>query len=80
MAHFARLNENNEVVQVVVVDNCNLLDENGVEQESIGVDYIHQHLGDGDTWVQTSYNNKFRGKYAGLGDIWDGSIFTSPNQ
>jgi hypothetical protein len=28
-------------------------------------------------WMQTSFNAKFRGKYAGVGDIWDGTNFIS---
>ena len=30
------------------------------------------------TWVDTSYTGSRRGKYAGLGDSWDGENFTSP--
>jgi len=79
MAHFAQLNSDKIVTTVVVVDNANLLDESGTEQESLGSAYLEQHLGPG-PWVQTSYNNNpiaglSRGKYAGLGDFWDGSTF-----
>ena len=68
MAHFARL-ENNIVREVIVVNNEVLLDENGVEQESIGAQFcVDTFSGE---WKQTSYNATFRGKYAGSGDIYD---------
>jgi hypothetical protein len=75
MAHFARV-ENGIVRQVTVVNNEVLLDENNVEQESIGAQFCADLFGG--TWVQTSYNAKFRGKYAGAGDLWDGTNFTIP--
>ena len=40
MAHFAKLGLNNEVIGVHVVDNVNLLDADGNEQEQIGIDYL----------------------------------------
>lgn len=69
MAHFARINENNEVVEVVVVDNKILNDVNGVENEAQGVTFLKK-LTDGD-WVQTSYNASFRKNYAGIGFKYD---------
>jgi hypothetical protein len=68
MAHFAKI-ENGFVTQVIVVNNEVLLDANGIEQESIGAQFC-QDLFNG-TWIQTSYNGNFRGKYAGPGDIYD---------
>jgi hypothetical protein len=68
MAHFARL-ENNFVTQVIVVNNEVILDENGIEQESIGAQFCADLFGG--EWKQTSYNANFRGKYAGSGDIYD---------
>jgi hypothetical protein len=76
MAHFAKI-ENNTVTQVIVVNNEVLLDENGIEQESIGAQFCQDIFGG--TWVQTSYNAKMRGKYAGPGDTWDGTNFISPS-
>jgi hypothetical protein len=75
MAHFAKI-EDGIVREVIVIKNEVLLDENGVEQESIGAQFCHDTFGG--EWVQTSYNANFRGKYAGDGDIWDGTNFTSP--
>jgi len=77
MAHFAKI-QNNTVTQVIVINNEVLLDANGVEQESIGAQFCTDTFGG--TWVQTSYNGKIRGKYAGTGDIWDGTNFITPTQ
>lgn len=77
MAHFARL-EDGIVREVIVVNNEVLLDESGTEQESIGIDFCKSLYGPHTEWVQTSYNATFRGKYAGSGDTWDGTNFTSP--
>ena len=76
MAHFAKI-ENKIVTQVIVVKNEVLHDENGVEQESIGIDFCKSLYGADTEWVQTSYNAKFRSKYAGSGDNWDGENFIS---
>jgi hypothetical protein len=67
MAHFAELNENNVVLRVLVVDNSNTSDINGVESEEIGVAYLRQLFGVNTNWKQTSYNNKIRVRYAGQG-------------
>jgi hypothetical protein len=71
MAHFAKLDGNNIVIHVSVVDNQNLLDENGVEREEIGIKYLQSIHGAGTRWVQTSYNGKFRKRYAGIGHKYD---------
>jgi hypothetical protein len=80
MAHFAWLDENNTVYQVSVVDNVNLLDENGNESEAVGVAYLTSVHGEGKVWKQTSYHANFRGKYAGIGDIYDANLdeFVAP--
>mgnify|MGYP003348311781 CR=1 FL=1 len=69
MAHFAELDENNIVLRVIVVHNNELIDENGVEQEYIGIQFCQNLLGG--TWKQTSYNGKIRKNYAGIGFIYD---------
>jgi hypothetical protein len=73
MAHFAKLNSDNEVVHVSVVDNWNITDGNGQEQESVGVAYLQSVHGveEGITWKQTSYNATFRKNYAGIGYKFD---------
>ena len=68
MAHFAKI-ENGVVTQVTVINNEVLLDSEGVEQEALGAAFCAELFGG--TWVQTSYNRNFRGKYAGAGDIYD---------
>lgn len=79
MAHFARV-ENGIVREVIVVNNEVLKDDNGVEQEAIGVAFCKSLYGDNTEWVQTSYNATFRGKYAGSGDKYDAELdeFVSP--
>jgi len=62
MAHFAEIDENNKVIRVVLVAN---------EFEEKGEDYLANELGMGGRWIQTSYNNNFRGKFAGIGDSYD---------
>lgn len=69
MAHFAQLDENNVVIQVIVVSNDELM-ENGVESEAKGIAFC-QSLFPGTLWVQTSYNATFRKKYAGIGFVYD---------
>lgn len=69
MAHFAEIGLNNKVLQVIVVNNNELLDDNGIEQESKGQAFCRALFGG--TWVQTSYNSKFRKNYAGTGYTYD---------
>jgi hypothetical protein len=69
MAHFAELDENNIVLRVLVVNNSDIMDENNVEQESIGITFLQNLVGG--TWVQTSYNNNIRKNYAGIGFTYD---------
>ena len=68
MAHFAKI-EDGVIIEVIVVNNEVLLDEHGVEQESIGAEFCSDLFGG--TWVQTSYNGNFRKLYAGVGMIYD---------
>lgn len=67
MAHFAQLDENNIVTRVIVVSNEDTSDNNGVEVEEIGVAFCRKLLGADTNWKQTSYNNNFRFRYAGIG-------------
>ena len=71
MAHFAKLDENNVVIDVNVVDNKNLLNVNGVEREEMGVAFLIQWSGGYTNWKQTSYNGNFRKNYAGIGFTYD---------
>ena len=78
MAHFAKI-ENNIVVDVHVVDNVNLLDENGNEQEQIGIDYLKSLWGD-QRFLQCSYNGSIRKRYPGIGYSYDevNDLFIAP--
>ena len=69
MAHFAEINENYIVTQVIVVHNNELLVD-GEESETKGIDFCESIYGHRN-WVQTSYNGNFRFNYAGLGFSWD---------
>jgi hypothetical protein len=82
MAHFAKLGSNSKVISVLTLDNKNMLNADGVEDESIGQYYLEQHNNwPAQMWIQTSYNTAggihklggtpFRGNYAGIGYTWD---------
>jgi len=72
MAHFAQLNEENLVTQVIVVANQDTADKDGVENEAIGIEFCTNLLGG--RWVQTSYNAKIRKNYAGIGYKYDADL------
>jgi hypothetical protein len=80
MAHFAKLNETNEVIRVHVLNNEVITDGDGVEQEQLGIDFLTELHGTGN-YVQTSYNTNrgvhslegtpLRKNYAGRGHTYD---------
>jgi hypothetical protein len=65
MAHFARLDEN-DIVTAVIVVNDEWLDDNGTESEAKGIAALQAWSGH-PHWAQTSYNNNIRTRYAGVG-------------
>jgi len=71
MAHFAQVDENNVVLQVIVVNNSELFDNQGVEREELGISFCQSLFGSETRWVQTSYNANFRKNYAGIGFSYD---------
>ena len=84
MAHFAKLGANGKVIQVLTLNNSDMLNADGVEDEAVGQQYLERHNNwPAQMWIQTSYNtsgNKhssgdnskaFRGNYAGIGYTWD---------
>ena len=81
MAYFAKL-ENNIVVQVISVSNdvCGEPTLNFPETESAGRAFIANTLKFEGVWKQTSYNNNFRGRYAGIGYTYDAvnDVFVAP--
>jgi len=70
MAHFAKIDENGVVLEVHCVHNNELL-VNGVEMEAKGVAFLVQWSSGYPFWKQTSYNNKIRKNYAGVGFTYD---------
>jgi hypothetical protein len=70
MAHFAKLDENNIVLEVIVIHNNELLDENGNETEAKGLEFVVNWSGGYQNWKQTSYNKNFRNKFATSGDVY----------
>lgn len=78
MAHFAQLDENNVVLQVIVVSNKDTSDAFGVEKEHIGAAFCERLLGG--RWIQTSYNGNTRKRFAGKGMIYlpEHDQFTGP--
>ena len=76
MAHFAKLDDKNIVTQVIVVDNDDITDNNGNETESLGVAFCQKLFGSSTNWKQTSYNNNFRGNYAGIGATYMSNVAT----
>ena len=93
MAHFAKLGSNGKVIQVLTLNNGDMLNADGVEDESVGQQYLEHHNNwPAQMWIQTSYNTSgnghnsgdnskaLRGNYAGIGFIWDedNQIFWPP--
>ena len=72
MAHFAKLDENNIVTEVIVVGNKDTSDANGVEKEYIGAAFCERLFGG--TWKQTSYNGNMRKRYAGVGFTYNSAL------
>ena len=82
MAHFAKLGANSKVIQVLTLNNGDMLNADGVEDESVGQQYLETHNNwPAQMWIQTSYNTSggthklggtpLRGNYAGIGYTWD---------
>ena len=78
MAHFAELDANNTVLRVIVVSNDDCKDANGNESEAVGAAFCQRLLGG--RWIQTSYNNNIRKRYAGIGFTYnaDADVFIDP--
>ena len=75
MAHFAKLDDNNIVTQVIVVSNDDCTDpHSGQEDEVLGIAFCKKLLGG--NWKQTSYNNSMRGNYAGIGYTYMSNVAT----
>jgi hypothetical protein len=82
MAHFAKLGANRKVIAVLTLNNGDMLNADGVEDERVGQQYLERHNNwPAQMWIQTSYNTQagthklggtpLRGNYAGIGYTWD---------
>lgn len=71
MAHFAKLNNNNVVIDVIVVTNATVDNLPFPESESLGIEFCKSLYGMDTNWAQTSYNATFRYNYAGSGYTFD---------
>ena len=84
MAHFAKIGMNGKVIAVLTMGNNDMKNADGVEDESVGQQYLEKHNNwPAPMWIQTSYNTSgnthnsgdnskaFRGNYAGIGYTWD---------
>jgi hypothetical protein len=74
VAHFAQLDQNNVVLQVIVVSNNDVDNLPFPESEPIGIAFCQSLFGADTIWKQTSYNNKFRRQYAGIGGGYSPSL------
>ncbi len=79
MAHFALVNDGNIVQTVIVVSNDDCGGGDFPQSEPVGQAFLAS-IGIAGQWLQTSYHANFRGKYAGIGDLWDGTNFVSPEE
>jgi len=71
MAHFAKLDKDNVVTEVHVVNNIEMLAADGSESEVMGIAFLIRWSGGYSNWKQTSYNGKIRKNYAGIGYKYD---------
>jgi hypothetical protein len=71
MAHFAKLDKDNVVTEVHVVNNIEMLAADGSESEVMGIAFLIRWSGGYSNWKQTSYNGKIRKNYAGVGYKYD---------
>jgi hypothetical protein len=79
MAHFAQIDENSIVINVIVVSNDDCLDSDGSESK-LGIAFCKNLLGADTNWVRTSYNNNIRCRYASVGMKYDSTndVFYDP--
>jgi hypothetical protein len=82
MAHFAKISEENLILDVLAFNDSDMLNAEGIETESVGQQYLETHNNwPAHLWIQTSYNTMngihklggtpFRKNYATIGGTWD---------
>lgn len=74
MAHFAQLDDNNVVINVLVIGDEDCVDEDGNESEAVGVTFCQSLMGADTNWKQTSYNHNMRFRYGSPGYTYDASL------
>lgn len=70
MAHFAQIDANNNVLQVVVISNADIDNLPFPESEPVGVAFCQNLFGENTNWKQTSYNGNFRREFAAVGGFY----------
>jgi hypothetical protein len=80
MAHFAQIDNNNVVLQVIVVHNNETHNADGIEDEILGIQFCKSLFGENTNWKQTSYNATIRKKYASVNYVYDelNDVFIPP--
>jgi len=81
MAHFAQLNSDNTVINVIHINTMEIVDmEIGDEVEEIGISKLKSLYGDDTKWIQTSYSGSIREKFAGIGYTYNEELdcFVTP--
>jgi hypothetical protein len=68
MAHFAKLNDNNIVLEINIVNN-DVLDP--LNEEETGIEFLTDWSNGYSNWKQTSYNHSIRYNFAGIGYTYD---------
>lgn len=80
MAHFARIDSDNIVREIIVVANDVIENKDFPASEPIGIAFLQSLFGENTGWKQTSYSSSFRGTYAGIGWSYDptADVFLAP--
>ncbi len=80
MAYFAQLDDRNIVIQVIAVSDQDCLNEQGVEDEAVGIAFCRSLFGPATEWAQTSFSGRIRKRFAGIGYIFDAynQVFIPP--
>lgn len=71
MAHFAQIDSNNKVIQVVVVNNDVINNLEFPDSEEVGIAFCKSIYGNDTNWAQTSYNGNFRYNFASVNSTFD---------
>jgi hypothetical protein len=73
MAYFAQIDEHNNVLDVIAINNDAIDNEPFPESEPLGQTFIAS-LGISGLWLQTSFNGNFRGRFAGIGFVFEANL------